>query len=281
MECFALLIFFLLFVLVATGVGVNIAPPGPGRAYQALLRRFGGTYQHSRLFGRPRVRFRYGPTWVTITPGPTSGSARSTQAHLQWPDEHTALHVVSRDPHARPIDICGTGTVSAYDQQFERQFQITGPGGVATQRLLSDGVRWQIARLGQLFHAAGVRVSFSRGRLLIEVATALRHPEDLEQFTQCSLELFDQAMLTRSEGIEFLEGTEEAQVIEDPICLVCGEAIGNDMVICRRCRTPHHLDCWKYTGCCATYGCRETRYDAPTVARPITRPREPDPTDDT
>jgi hypothetical protein len=83
------------------------------------------------------------------------------------------------------------------------------------------------------------------------------------------LELFDQAMLTRSEGIEFVGSSHEAQLIEDPICQVCGEVVAADMVFCRRCRTPHHLDCWQYNGSCSIYGCRETRYAVPTVARPV------------
>jgi hypothetical protein len=32
------------------------------------------------------------------------------------------------------------------------------------------------------------------------------------------------------------------------------------MVLCRRCRTPHHHECWEYYGSCAIYGCLETRW---------------------
>jgi ribosomal protein L40E len=41
------------------------------------------------------------------------------------------------------------------------------------------------------------------------------------------------------------------------ICGVCGQAIESDLVRCRKCRSPHHRDCWDYNGRCSTYGCQE------------------------
>ncbi|MBI4864920.1 MAG: hypothetical protein HY815_32375 [Candidatus Riflebacteria bacterium] len=42
----------------------------------------------------------------------------------------------------------------------------------------------------------------------------------------------------------------------DPICRICGtEMSGVELVVCERCQTPHHQDCWEYWGRCATYGC--------------------------
>ncbi len=51
-------------------------------------------------------------------------------------------------------------------------------------------------------------------------------------------------------------------VNEIPVtCQVCGERIakGND-VFCFDCNTPHHLDCWKYTGHCSTFACGCRRF---------------------
>ena len=38
-------------------------------------------------------------------------------------------------------------------------------------------------------------------------------------------------------------------------CQICGEELGDQLVWCARCKTPHHADCWRYTGVCSTYGC--------------------------
>ncbi len=36
--------------------------------------------------------------------------------------------------------------------------------------------------------------------------------------------------------------------------------LGSGVVRCAACRTPHHEDCWRWTGECATYACRERRW---------------------
>ncbi len=238
--------------------------------------RFGGVYQGGSIFRRPSVRFRYGPTWVTITSGSKRGAHKTTQANVQWPDAKTDLRVETRSPWARGLGHEMPG-IRIEDEEFDRRFYVSGQPTSDVRRLLSDGVRWQITRLGQLLDAPYCSISIRHGRMVVETLALLHRNEDLEQFTQLCLELFDQAMLTRSEGIEFLGHSDEGQPIDDPICQICGEAITSEMVFCRRCRTPHHLDCWQYNGCCSTYGCRETRYVVPTVARPIfARPTPPD-----
>lgn len=40
-----------------------------------------------------------------------------------------------------------------------------------------------------------------------------------------------------------------------PTCVVCRTPLPDDPHLCPRCETPHHLDCWEYTGGCAIYGC--------------------------
>jgi hypothetical protein len=43
-------------------------------------------------------------------------------------------------------------------------------------------------------------------------------------------------------------------------CPVCLEKMDGRVVYCSRCRTPSHEECWSYLGMCATYGCREIRF---------------------
>ena len=41
----------------------------------------------------------------------------------------------------------------------------------------------------------------------------------------------------------------------------CGNGVNVDRAIfCKRCRTPHHLDCWEFNLRCSTYACGETKY---------------------
>jgi hypothetical protein len=44
------------------------------------------------------------------------------------------------------------------------------------------------------------------------------------------------------------------------VCQVCGVEMSERVVLCAKCRTPHHEECWHYTGQCSTFGCREIRF---------------------
>lgn len=39
-----------------------------------------------------------------------------------------------------------------------------------------------------------------------------------------------------------------------PTCATCRGQEGEEWVVCSKCKTPHHKDCWEYCGC-AVYGC--------------------------
>lgn len=273
MACFAFVIIFVVIALLFHGQAAGWGPRSVTRAFQALPRRFGGVCHGGRFLQSPSVRFQYGPTWVTISIRKGRATAPTTRAHLKWPDRCTDLVVTTRDPMEADV-----GTVSSLvtigDQQFQQQYVVNGSPARDVKSLLSDGVRWQIEKLAQSFDCRYLSFSIQGGQMQIDKPTLFRRREDLELFTQLCLELFDQAMLTRSEGIEFLEGSTEAQIIENPICQICGESIESEMIVCQRCRTPHHLDCWQYTGRCSTFGCQESRYEVPRVAQPVLPPDE-------
>ena len=49
--------------------------------------------------------------------------------------------------------------------------------------------------------------------------------------------------------------------VEKSVCMICGEAVVERRVQCRRCQTPHHQECWEYLGQCSTYGCGATKWN--------------------
>lgn len=56
--------------------------------------------------------------------------------------------------------------------------------------------------------------------------------------------------------IEFIQPEKK----ELSACPVCGEQVFSNIVTCRDCHTPHHLDCWEYSEQCTTFGCQSTLY---------------------
>ncbi len=279
MESFLFFVFLLLVLYaivsnVIGGIALRFSPHGQARVYESVVRRFGGTFQSGGLLRRGIVRFQYGQTWVTVTAGSRHGNRRSTQVTLQWPDGRMDWRLASRT-HDEPLDSeRDPQEIPSGDLAFDQRYRVTGRHDDDARRLLSDGVRWQVNKLSQSPHPSPIRISIRHGRLIVEKLLHIQRAEELQLFAQQCLDLYDQAMLTRSEGIEFVGGSEEAVPVGNPICKVCGEPIVHDMVFCRRCCTPHHLDCWQYNGLCSTYGCRETRFKIPKVARPVRDPDE-------
>jgi hypothetical protein len=106
-----------------------------------------------------------------------------------------------------------------------------------------------------------VYVQISGGTLLVKKLSLIRQYEPLAHYVVLCLTLFDQALLTRDAGIEFLD--RPAPALGPPICQICGDEIAADLVQCKSCKTPHHKECWLYYGACSTYGCRERRYTLP------------------
>ena len=47
--------------------------------------------------------------------------------------------------------------------------------------------------------------------------------------------------------------------MEDFRCPICSNEVMQDMVVCKRCKTPHCAECWEYNGKCATFACMEER----------------------
>jgi hypothetical protein len=50
-------------------------------------------------------------------------------------------------------------------------------------------------------------------------------------------------------------------------CEVCRHRLALPLAVCAGCCTPHHLECWRYTGGCATYAClRRVAYELRSMA---------------
>ena len=268
MECFlTLVLVFIIFVVVTRATAGGESRANRRRNFQLLARQHRGEYYSGGLFGSPAVRFRYGETLVLLTEtaarGPYRG--RSTQVQLNWIDARFEAEIFSVSPgtlsFTRPPAESKMG-----DADFERDFSVAANDSREARQLLTSSVRWQLQQLRQTLHDDRVYVEFYRGRLFIQKPQLVRNFAELVVFVERCLEFYDQALVTRAVGIQFLEN-DRAQTLEDVGCKICGERIEMEMVFCQRCKTPHHAECWHYTGACSVYGCRETSYIRPQMAR--------------
>ncbi|QDU94887.1 RING finger protein [Lignipirellula cremea] len=270
MEC--LFVFFLFLVVLAVIAAYGAVSQSKAdrinSIYRNLAVRFRGHHTSPGWFRRPSVRFRYGSTHVmlsTVSPYGKRGP-EYTQAMISWPDHSLQAEIFpSRMSPFQPQQI--SDEFACGSQQFASDYVVRANDHPAMERFLSEGVQWQINRLRRIEHSDEVHLHLYRGRLIVRKMAKLAQYNQLEDFLSMCLELYDQAMLTRVVGISFIEPTPSSDIPE-PECQVCGDAICTDMVFCRRCQTPHHLECWQYFGECSVYGCGEKRCVAPNVVGP-------------
>ncbi len=65
--------------------------------------------------------------------------------------------------------------------------------------------------------------------------------------------------------------------VQRETCRVCGEGIVEDRadrILCAQCGTPHHKDCWEYTGMCSVFACQSQRSRVPGAGAAPRDPRD-------
>ena len=82
---------------------------------------------------------------------------------------------------------------------------------------------------------------------------------ELQQFTVKSLDLYDEMMVTKSVGIDFVRQEHAIPEMKEAFCQICGDPLDDKVVFCKSCKTPHHMECWQYNGACSTYGCGQKK----------------------
>lgn len=236
------------------------------QAFAWVSRRFGGQLSLGGWFHQPQWRLQYGETFVrltTYTVGRGGGSTRMVELIAQFPDSRCRLEVFPRSADTSllslPIDL---PPVLLAGDDFASAWTILASDKEQARVLLSQQVRFHLHQLRRTPEWSDVSLSIRTGWLVVRRRWTSTRPADVETFVELALGLVDQIQLTRTVGIDFVEEG-QVKVIDDARCLVCGEGLVIDLVYCRRCKTPHHRECWDYSGGCSTYGCRETQFLVP------------------
>lgn len=263
MDCAVifLLLVIVFFISVVVGSSQRSQRKRKARIYRAVARRFGGRYVTSGPFARPGATLRYGQTHALVTEAVARGpfTGRCTQLSVAGLERRLEWELFSRSHlEEMPKD----APWPWLDRDFRDRFVLRGRGEHDLQSTLSEGTRWQIQRLDGLFDVPGIHVMAWRGQLVVQKPMCIARFDQLFEFTTAVFDLYDQIQLARSQGIEFL-AQDRLQPLDEVSCRICGDSIDTDLVYCPRCKTPHHCECWEFTGFCSTYGCGESRYVRP------------------
>jgi hypothetical protein len=271
MQCVlvALLIFTTLLMLAGFGwAGSRVAVRG-SKAYDRLAAHYRGIVYRPGWFGNPRVSFEYRSAAVLVGMLPESGSAGHrgplTWIQIVWPDANFSC-AISHPPGLVPL-AAHDGLVAWRSGlgEFDGRYSVRTSDQTLMSGMMNQVVRGLIEQLRRWPRPGALLVEVQRGVLRVSKGTSLHRPADLLEFVRLALELYDQALLLATEGIEFVDQP-FAQPLAHVVCQVCGEEIASDLVFCQRCKTPHHRDCWLYVGRCSVFGCGEIQFQVPRQA---------------
>jgi hypothetical protein len=270
MECVAIFLIILLTAMwfLAAATGRLTRRSRQRKLLMQLGKQFGGSYRPGGLFREPSLVLRYGETWAVMAASSSLGPFTESclQVRIEWPYVGVLCEILSlREADRRHRYVPVWPAVDLRDE-FASKFEVLGEDASEVTHLLTSGVRWNIERLAGVGPNQRLHVLIRDGRIIVQKPWTKPRADAVAQFLQGALELYDQCMLAKATGIQFLH-TDEAQPLDHVTCKICGEEIQDQMVVCRRCKTPHHRDCWQYTGSCSVFGCRETTFVMPEAGK--------------
>jgi len=229
-----------------------------------IRKRFGAENLRASRIGefnvyRPALVFDYGRTMAKLKHFGSTIRRRQTRRTVLETDFLSLPHakyirVVSRSDEIQAPE---SNHLETGDEEFDREFFVYTNDPVLAKQLLTDAVKWKMTEIKNM-QQSEVRFELQKGELSTTSSQWFGSGAELLDFVQGGLELFDQLMLHNEDGVEFLKGN-QAAVMEDFRCPICSDEVMQDMVVCKRCKTPHCAECWEYNGKCATFACMEER----------------------
>ena len=251
------------------GIFVLIAAAAAARSHgrrtlRSVAEEFGGTIFFGGMDNIDQVTFRYRDVSVSVRH--TADSL--TQVLMTTP--HAAVRLELKT-EVQPADffrkLLGMQDVVVGNSRFDDAYLVQGGDEAAVRRFLTPAVQAAAIELlrfkprwPQKRGLVGLHVQVGPQFLGVTRGYPISNPAEMSAFVHACLRLHDVALGEAApEGIDFVASSATSTAH----CMVCGEALVQDVVYCRRCQTPHHRECWSFCGGCSTYGCREKLFLEP------------------
>jgi hypothetical protein len=235
-----------------------------------VFQRFGELYDgqmHDRqLFESPKVSFAYHGSRALLSIYESSEATPQlyTQLTFTMPAgwEHR-LEVFPQRYREDDVKYLNVDDIRVGDPEFDPRYVVKSESERFAKEYLDGKSRQAVEDLRNLLGNDRILVSVNSSRLMVRKQSVLASLDDLTAFAELSCALYDRLAVfwQRESGIEILDDAPPEEAVNDPVCQVCGARIPADnRVYCRRCRTPHHKDCWEFNQRCSTYACGEQRF---------------------
>lgn len=191
-------------------------------------------------------------------PVEVSAAANNLMISMAMPTDSLRLYVY---PHEQMQQFAFRKAVDTkiHDTKFDRRFLVQTSDANRAKHVLTPSVRKEISRLADLVQPAPMGVALNGNKLKCFVALPAHDDwRSVDQSLAVMREFQMQLGLWNDEDVlRVLPSSEQA---DDANCLVCGDPIHLQIVKCRQCRTPVHLECWDYIGSCSVFGCGSKQF---------------------
>lgn len=258
MICFAVAIFFFVFVVVGMTHTVRNVE------LEKFASSFRGIIERNHAFAYARIRFTLGDLPAVLSYSSHGEDGTKTQLTISLYEPRLRLELSPQGIAQRLGKYLGMQDIEIGSPAFDSAFIIQGSSEQQICEFLTPPVQsaiLKIARCGT--HGRfDLHLQMGGGSLRITKHEYLTQAADLAKFVRCCAELLEQIQKPLNVGIEFIEPRtrQPTMSLHNTECQVCGDPLVEKVVFCTKCKTPHHLDCWQYFGSCSVYGCGQKRY---------------------
>jgi hypothetical protein len=249
---------FIFFIVVASFFGFwysGVRGQSRMDLFTSLAGRWNGRVDPGDIFNEPRLEILVDgiPGEITFD---TGGRRRSawTKTHLNWISQRR-LRVTPEGFSAWLRRTVGGADIEVGDSEFDGSFWIEASDAGWARDCLDRDIRKGLLGLrdtGTWFGQSDVTLDIGPAGLTLRISRSLVDDRGaLEPFIELAI-LILQSAREIGTGAGIVLAAVESQGGSE--CPVCGTAVDKG-TNCPQCGTPHHDDCWKYSGGCAIFGC--------------------------
>ena len=234
-------------------------------AYKAVARKYKAMLKPDPFPRGPRVEWRDGvgatpDAWCVIGPLADGVGGRVTRTRMilqSLPSLGASLEITSgRAPSG--------GGSSIPVPPGEPALGAVVPWGYdagAAEELLDGYTTERVRTLARMAGKSGLRILVMQDRIIVDVGRVLRRASSLDAVIETCLAVRDRAReLARGGKVAFKQPAAHAPTPRPadapPTCPVCAAPFGDGRLLqCDTCSTPHHADCFEWTGRCGVFQC--------------------------
>lgn len=143
--------------------------------------------------------------------------------------------------------------------EFDKRYEVRFPAGSPEALPPIDEAWYQVLLIGNLCDPPRLVLEVQDQQIRLFLPGVLVQRPEREATLEQACKLIETVLFKYASLLPETAGVQVDVLAEaspgEATCPVCSEGITAARVLCAKCATPHHPECWSYAGTCAVYGC--------------------------